>query len=162
SDGGKDASVWREWSHRTKSFVEGGFNLPEAKADVAWVDQDTLLVATDWGPGTTTTSGYPFIVKRWRRGEPLAAAAQVIRGAPRHVAVSPVRMDIDGEAVMLAVVAETFFEAATYWLPDPGAGAEASVALPIPKKASLAGWFKGELIFTIQEDWAPEGYPEAF
>src|SRR5947209_8622380 len=27
SDGGKDASVWREWSHRTKSFVEGGFVL---------------------------------------------------------------------------------------------------------------------------------------
>jgi prolyl oligopeptidase len=162
SDGGKDASVRREWSHRTKSFIEDGFVLPEAKADLSWVDEDTLLVATDWGPGTTTASGYPYIVKRWSRGEPLAAATEVIRGAPHHVAVGPVRMDAGDEVVMLAVAAETFYESVTYLLPDRGAGGEAPVALPIPRKAGVTAWFKGQLLFTIQEDWIPPGYPEAF
>jgi prolyl oligopeptidase len=153
SDGGKDASTRREWSHKTKSFVEGGFVMPEAKADAAWVDEDTLLVATDWGPGTTTASGYPFIVKRWRRGEPLEAAVEVIRGAPEHVAVSPLRIDAGDEAIMMAIVAETFFESIAYWLPEDGD----PVALPLPRRASLAAWFKGELLFTLQEDWTPEG-----
>jgi prolyl oligopeptidase len=156
SDGGKDAAVRREWSHKTKSFVAGGFVMPEAKADATWVDENALLVATDWGPGTTTASGYPFIVKRWARGEPLESAREVIRGAPHHVAVSPLRIDAGDEAIMMAVVAETFFEATVYWLPDAGAGEAAPVALPLPKKASLAAWFKGELLFTLQEDWRPE------
>ena len=63
SRGGKDASVYREFNIATKSFVEGGFELPEAKSSVDWVDENTLSVATDWGENTLTTSGYPRITK---------------------------------------------------------------------------------------------------
>jgi prolyl oligopeptidase len=28
-----------------------------------------------------TESGYPFVVKRWTRGTPLASATEVLRGA---------------------------------------------------------------------------------
>src|SRR5262245_59964503 len=59
SNGGKDAKIAREYDASKKAVVEGGFNLPEAKSDVAWKDADTLLIATDWGPGTLTESGYP-------------------------------------------------------------------------------------------------------
>jgi len=47
SNGGKDASVRREFDLSKREFVAGGFELPEAKADLTWKDKDTLLVATD-------------------------------------------------------------------------------------------------------------------
>ena len=39
-----------------------------------------LGVATDFGPGTLTDSGYPRIVKEWKRGQPLAEAKTVFEG----------------------------------------------------------------------------------
>jgi prolyl oligopeptidase len=50
SRGGSDASVYREFDITTKMFVENGFMIPQAKTGVTWVDKDTLLVGTDWGP----------------------------------------------------------------------------------------------------------------
>ena len=81
SDGGKDASVRREFNVETRAFVENGFSLPEAKSEVEWKDANTLLVGTDWGPGTLTESGYPFVVKQWARGTPLAEANAARRPA---------------------------------------------------------------------------------
>ena len=55
SDGGKDASELREFDLETRRFVESGFHFPEAKQSAVWLDEDTLFVARDWGPGTLTT-----------------------------------------------------------------------------------------------------------
>ena len=74
SRGGADAKVIREFDTVAKRFVDGGFALPEAKSDVAWIDADTLIVGTDFGPGSMTDSGYPRVLKRWKRGTPLAGA----------------------------------------------------------------------------------------
>src|SRR5579863_9074252 len=71
SDGGKDAVTLREFDIVERRFVEGGFTLPEGKQSAVWLDADTLIIGRDWGPGTVTASGYPFIIKRWRRGTPL-------------------------------------------------------------------------------------------
>ena len=54
--------------------------MPLAKTDVAWIDADTLFVGTDFGPGSMTDSGYPRIVRRWKRGTPLAQATTVFEG----------------------------------------------------------------------------------
>src|SRR5690606_35813769 len=83
SHGGSDADVTRELDLVTKQFVDpadGGFFRPEAKGGAGWIDQDTVFVYTDFGPGTMTPSGYPRIVKRWRRGTPLAEAETVYEG----------------------------------------------------------------------------------
>ncbi|GIE84622.1 prolyl oligopeptidase family serine peptidase [Actinoplanes regularis] len=80
SRGGADAVVVREFDLRGRRFVDDGFTLPEAKSRVSWIDVDHLYVATDFGPGSMTSSGYPRIVKRWRRGTPLAAAELVFEG----------------------------------------------------------------------------------
>jgi len=74
SRGGADAVVTREFDLKKKSFVEDGFYIPEAKSDVSWIDRSTLVVSTDFGKGTTTTSGYPRITKIWKRGTALAEA----------------------------------------------------------------------------------------
>jgi len=88
SRGGADANVVREFDMLAKAFVPDGFQLLEAKSDVSWVDADTLLLGTDFGPGSMTDSGYPRIVKRWKRGTPLAAAVTVFEGQREDVAVS--------------------------------------------------------------------------
>src|SRR5262249_38076166 len=63
SNGGLDATTDREFDVASKSFVEGGFVVPEAKSNLSWLDRDTLLVATNYGAGTLTQSGYPFVLK---------------------------------------------------------------------------------------------------
>ena len=88
SRGGSDATVVREFDMCTRSFVAGGFELPEAKSRVAWEDHDTVLVGTDFGPESLTESGYPRIVKRWRRGEPLEQATMLFAGSATDVAVT--------------------------------------------------------------------------
>jgi prolyl oligopeptidase len=88
SRGGADATVVREYDVRTRRFVSDGFNLPsEAKQDVEWKDLDTVWVATDFGPGSMTASGYPRIVKEWKRGQSLAAARTVHEGKVSDIVV---------------------------------------------------------------------------
>ncbi|WP_081933747.1 prolyl oligopeptidase family protein [Massilia sp. 9096] len=91
SRGGGDAHVVREFDLTTCAFVpaeEGGFALPEAKSSVGWIDHDSIFVATDFGEGAMTTSGYPRIVKQWRRGAPLAAAVTVYEVEPDDLSAS--------------------------------------------------------------------------
>ena len=87
SRGGADADVVREFDFEAKQFVAGGFTLPEAKSSVAWRNHDSLFVATDFGPGSLTTSGYPRTVREWARGAPLAEAPLVLEGQPDDMAV---------------------------------------------------------------------------
>ena len=56
-----------------RQFVADGFKLPEAKSRVAWRNRDTLYVGTDFGAGSLTISGYPRVVKEWKRGTPISA-----------------------------------------------------------------------------------------
>src|SRR5271165_1864344 len=69
SDGGEDAATLREFDLATASFVKDGFSLPRGKQDAAWADADSLLVAREWQAGELTRSGYPFVVKRLKRGQ---------------------------------------------------------------------------------------------
>jgi prolyl oligopeptidase len=87
SRGGADADVVREFDLETKAFVTGGFTLPEAKSRIAWRGRDSLFVATDFGPESLTTSGYPRTVRAWDRGTDLAAAPLVYEGRADDMAV---------------------------------------------------------------------------
>lgn len=86
SRGGADATVVREFDQTSRSFVKDGFNLPEAKSNVDWLDRNTVYVGTDFGPGSMTASGYPRLVKAWQRGTPLSAARTVFEGRDSDVA----------------------------------------------------------------------------
>ncbi|MFE7114125.1 prolyl oligopeptidase family protein [Streptomyces sp. NPDC057654] len=80
SRSGSDAVVVREFDLETKAFVPGGFQVPEGKTRASWIDQDTLYIGADLGPGSLTASGYPRTVRQWRRGTPLAQAPVVFEG----------------------------------------------------------------------------------
>ena len=91
SPGGSDADVTREFDLTTKQFVQDGFFRPEAKGGLSWIDEDTVYVFTDFGPGTLTSSGYPNIVKEWKRGTPLSAAKTVYEGKPGDMYIAAMR-----------------------------------------------------------------------
>lgn len=155
SDGGKDAVIIREFNLATKSFVDGGFVTTEAKQGLAWAGPDTLLIATDWGAGTLTQSGYPSIVKRWQRGTPVEQAEELIRGKETDVGVWPMAIRLeDGSVLQGAVQAETFFTSKYFWFPE---GETEAVQWPLPPKVSMNGIYKGQFLFTTEQDWSPEG-----
>ncbi len=85
SRGGADAKLAREFDIGKREFVKDGFNLPEAKSQLDWVDINTLYVGTDFGPGSMTQSGYARIIKRWKRGTPLIEAEVMFEGKESDV-----------------------------------------------------------------------------
>jgi prolyl oligopeptidase len=157
SNGGLDASTDREFDLSTRQFVEGGFVVPEAKSNIGWLDRDTLLVATNWGEGSLTESGYPFILKAWRRGTPLSSAAEIMRGEPSDVSIAVATFeDESNDHIAVAVEAETFFET-VYSLITP----QGPQRLTLPRKSSIRDFFHDRLIVTIEETWTIGGrtYP---
>ena len=87
SRGGSDAAVVREFDMATRQFVADGFTLPEGRHNVAWEDENTVLVGADFGDGSLTNVGLPRLVKRWRRGEPLQRAETIFAGEQTDVTV---------------------------------------------------------------------------
>ncbi len=153
SRGGKDSSVIREFDSDKKEFVAGGFSLPEAKSDVAWYDADTLLVGTDFGPGTLTKAGYPRVLKLWKRGAPLSSARTLYEGREEDVSVSPwVARRPDGQ-VALIDESLTFFTSRRFVLGTDGALAE----VPLPQSAELRGFYDGRLLASLRDEWFVNG-----
>ncbi|MGE8220607.1 MAG: prolyl oligopeptidase family serine peptidase [Stenotrophomonas acidaminiphila] len=96
SRGGADADVTREFDLSKKEWIKDGFFRPEAKGGLGWIDQDTVFVYTDFGDGSMTTSGYPRVVKRWKRGTPMSAATPVYEGTPQDMYIAAMHDDTPG------------------------------------------------------------------
>ena len=135
SRGGADASVVREFDTVAKAFVAGGFELPEAKSDVDWIDADTIFVGTDFGPGSMTDSGYPRVIKRWKRGTPLTDAVTVFEGEKADVSV---RVSVDttpGHERTLIVRSLDFYNSKRFVLQGLKL-----LPLDLPDDASVSFW----------------------
>jgi len=96
SRGGADADVTREFDLAKKAWVEGGFFRAEAKGGLGWIDRDTVYVFTDFGPGSMTESGYPRVVKQWKRGTPLESAQVVYEGTADDMYIAAGHDDTPG------------------------------------------------------------------
>ncbi|MCX6827271.1 MAG: prolyl oligopeptidase family serine peptidase [candidate division Zixibacteria bacterium] len=154
SVGGGDAVIYREFDYESKSFVKDGFSLPEAKSDVAWYDSNTLLVGTDFGPGSMTSSGYPRLTKMWKRGTPLSEAATILEGEISDVsAAASVSFRPEGELFFLSR-GINFWESIR-WLVDSSGN---KTELPFPRDSYIMP-FKGRLLARLNSEWLglPEG-----
>ena len=154
SDGGEDAVEVREFDLDTSKFVDGGFRLPRAKTSVAWEDADHLLISTEWTPGDLTTSGYPYIVKRLTRGQPLSSATEVYRGQKSDVSVNPgIVFDGHGHHLSYIVRGVDFFHSENLVVTPRG-----PEKLAMPQKANLSDLVDGRVIISLDEAW-PEAGP---
>jgi len=147
SRGGADATVVREYDLVGKAFVEDGFQLPEAKSDVEWIDRDTLYVGTDFGPGSLTDSGYPRLVKRWRRGTGLEVSGLEYEGQKTDVWARAVVVHDRGRTYELLVRGITFFSNQTFFRRE---GKWVEVEKPADAEVST---FADQLLLTLRSEW---------
>ncbi len=151
SRGGSDASVLREFDMLTREFVADGFQLPEAKSGVSWVDPDTVLVGTDFGADSLTESGYPRIIKRWRRGTPLTEAETIFEGTRGDVRVAASVDRTPGFERTLLVRAVDFWNDEVYEL----RGAEL-IRIDTPTDAGVSTQ-REWLLIELRSDWSRGG-----
>ena len=160
SRGGADASVVREFDTVSKQFVDGGFAVPEAKTSVDWLDINTVYIGSDFGPGSLTDSGYPRIIKRWQRGQPLASATKVFSGKANDVAVEVSVDHTPGYERTVVERAISFYTSEQFLLvagskagPDGGTLAQ---RINKPDDAKLALW-RDKALITLRSDWRVGG-----
>jgi prolyl oligopeptidase len=157
SRGGADAAVEREFDTTARVFVEDGFFLPEAKAQVAWKDENTLWVGTDFGEGSLTTSGYPRIARMWKRGTHLEEATTIFEGSVDDVAVSAVSDHTPEGRYDIVTLTPEFFRSTDYLRLG-----ERLIKLGLPDDAEMRGFFKDQMLVTLRSDWSTGGvtYPQ--
>ncbi len=155
SRGGADATVVREYDLVNKTFIADGFSLAEAKSDVSWKDRDNLYVGTDFGDGSLTDSGYPRVVKLWKRGTPLEEATEVFAGEATDVASSAVVDHDRGETYEWLMRAITFYSNETFLRRN-----DEWVKIEKPDDAEISTFGK-HLLITLRSDWTVGGntYP---
>ncbi|HWS57170.1 MAG TPA: prolyl oligopeptidase family serine peptidase [Actinotalea sp.] len=153
SHGGSDADVTRELDLVTLRILEpadGGFARPAAKGSLGWIDEDTVWLVTDLGPGTTTTSGYPRTVRRWRRGTPIEEAALVFECLATDLAVAAVHDHTPGFARDLVERAVGFYTQELFVLgPDDR---PELIDVPLSADATL---HRDWLLVQLRDDWTP-------
>jgi prolyl oligopeptidase len=148
SRGGADACVVREFDTDTLAFVDGGFRLPEAKSDLSWLDRDQVYVGSDFGADTLTDSGYPRLVKRWARGQPLATAETVFEAERSDIAAF-VHVDPTPGYERTLIGRSIDMYRSRLWLLVEG------TLQPIDKPDDAsAGFWRDLLLFELRSDWS--------
>jgi len=151
SDGGEDAETVREFDLGTRSFVRDGFVIPHGKQRLTWMGEDTLLVSREWNTGELTASGYPFIVKRVVRGQPLTSAVEIYRGSGTDggYGVSPHTL-VDGTGHSLTTIVRPLstFEFEHYVVRPNGV-----MKLKIPLKSSVVDLVDDQAVVELSELW---------
>ena len=150
SRGGGDAVVVREYDLKAKKLASDGFSLAEAKSDASYLNDNTVLFATDFGKGSLTNSGYARIVKLWKRGTPVASAKTLYEGKVADVLASPATFHTGKGDAALVIRAVSFFEN-EYYAVDAAAATVSK--LPLPLSADVKGMIDSTLIATLRQDY---------
>jgi len=173
SPGGSDADTTREFDMVNEAFIEpeaGGFALPKAaKTRIGYRARDEVLVGTDFeGDGVTLTdSGYPRVVKSWRRGTPLSEATTVFEGEQTDIAANQYAYYDRGFHHEFQKRSITFYTSKTWYrapadfsvpAPDETAAFE---PVPVPDDVTFRTFADSALI-ELRTEWCPPGCEETF
>lgn len=143
SRGGADANVIREFDIEKKKFVKEGFQIPEAKGQMYWIDENSVYVSTDFGEGSLTNSGYPRIVKLWKRWMPIERAKVIFEGKKEDMQVGAYYDDTKGFERHFVYRAISFYEKELFLLEE---GKLRKIEVPIDAQASVhREWLTVEL-----------------
>ncbi len=147
SKGGGDAVIIREFDVNSKSFVEDGFYIPEAKGSASWIDNNTLMVSTDFGEGVTT-SGYPTQVKIWKRGTDLQDAKEVFKGREEDMGIWGYTVPTENKVYKFITHRTSFYEGSYYFVEN-----DKLVKPKLPEDIALTTIFDDKVIFQLKSAW---------
>ncbi|MET0887117.1 MAG: prolyl oligopeptidase family serine peptidase [Mycetocola sp.] len=150
SHGGSDADVTREFDLETLRFIpedDGGFFRPEAKGGLGWIDDDTVYLCSELGEGSLTTSGYPRVARRWRRGTPIESSEIVFEGNESDVSVRAFRSHTPGYIRDFYWRAPTFYTSEVFVLVDGE-----PQRIDVPDSAEI-GYSRSWLLIELRDDW---------
>jgi prolyl oligopeptidase len=149
SPGGGDADTKREFDLETGKFVDDGFVVPVGKTRVTWAGPDALYIATNWGPVSLTPSGYPRILKLWKRGTPLASATPLAEAQPTDIGIA-IRRYQDGATrwPIMAREIDFYHDRNSHIAPDGRL-----VPVPLPDDAEIEDVLDGRVIAQLQSAW---------
>lgn len=153
SRGGADASVTREFDMNRREFVNDGFNRPEAKGNISWIDRDSVFIYTDFGDGTMTSSGYPRIAKLWRRGQPLEEAEIVYEGTVDDMYIGATHDNTPGFERNFVQRTLAFYNNELYLRSDDGDLQKIDAPNSANKNVS-----KENLLLELREPWSAGGF----
>jgi prolyl oligopeptidase len=151
SDGGGDAVFIREFDIPSVSFVDPGFYLPEAKGSAVWIDENTLMVATDFGEGVTT-SGYPMQVKILKRGTEPAQAREIFKGEEKDMGVWGYTIPTYEKVYQLVTRRISFYEGDYCFVEDGRL-----IKPELPGDIELNSIFNSQVILQLKSDWSAGG-----
>ena len=148
SKGGGDAIVLKEFDVNKKQFIENGFSIEESKGSASYVDENTLIVSSDFGEGTMTTSGYPRQVKLWKRGTLLKDAQLIFEGEASDVGIWGYTVHDNSKTYQfISQGLTTFSRKKLVWFNNR------IIQLDIPDDASSNGILNNQLIVKLKSDW---------
>lgn len=149
SKGGGDAVIIKEFDVNKKEFIENGFFIDEAKGSASYVDENTLIVSTDFGEGTMTTSGYPRQVKLWKRGTPLKDAQIIYEGESSDMGTWGDVLRDGPQAYTIILRRLTFFSGQTFvWINNE------AIKLDIPEDSDLKAILNNQVVIQLKSDWS--------
>jgi prolyl oligopeptidase len=152
-DGG-DASEMREFDIDTKTFVEGGFRAPASKSGFGWLDKDTVILSAAFEEDEKTQSGYPRVVKLWRRGTRLEDATPIFEAQKQDLAAGG-SVEFDGDKRHLFLTRTLDFFASHSFLRMPS-GENRRIRLP--DDVTDTALFRDQFVFGVRSPWtAPDG-----
>ncbi len=152
SKGGGDATIKKEFDVTTKKFIENGFHIPESKGNASYIDENTLIVSSDFGKNTMTSSGYPKQVKLWKRGTPIEEAQLIFDGDTTDVAAGGYAIRDGSENYTIIMRSITFYEYDTFVWKD-----NQSIKLDLPKGSYISAILHNQLILDLKSDWTING-----
>ncbi len=149
SKGGGDAVITREFDVRKKQFIENGFSLAESKGNAEYVNHDQLIVATNFGEGSMTSSGYPSKVKMWKRGTSLEKMPFIFEGDEKDVGTWAASWRVEESIVPVIVRRKTFYTGEYHvWQNDK------LIKLDVPDDIQISDLvLNNQLTMTVITDW---------
>ena len=148
SDGGKDAIVIREFDLANKQFISDGFIASESKQYFSWLNEDELLIATNFGPDSMNESGYPRQVKVWNRAQGLEEAKLIFDGDYEKIFSFPFSSIRPDGSYFGVLEGPTFFTKVLHLFKG-----QELVKLDLPLKIDVYGTYENLLIISLAEEW---------
>ncbi len=148
SPGGSDAIEVREFNLKKGKFKKNGFSVPLAKTRISWIDKDTVYIGTDFGKDSMTDSGYPRLIKKWKRGTPLSEAQLIYQGKKNSMSASAFKIKTENKELEIITETTSFWESKKYQI----SGDEIK-PLHIPDSANFSGSYKDKMLISLKHDW---------